>query len=74
MKTETMNGTKVKEILQNVIKDIQEKENECYRKMAYMNEHKFEIEREAVRYKQQAYNRSWLIVADALDKISELED
>lgn len=30
--------------------------------------------REAIRYKQQAYNRSWLEVASAIDKIKKLEE
>lgn len=60
-------------ILDNLVKTLQEYENECYRQMAYMNEHKFEMEREAIRYKQQAYNRSWLEVANAIDKIKKLE-
>lgn len=60
-------------ILNNVVKVLQAYESECYRQMAFMNEHKFEIEREAIRYKQQAFNRSWLEVADAIDKIKKLE-
>ena len=42
--------------------------------MAYMNEHKFEMEKEAIRYKLQAYYRSWLEVASAIDKIKKLEE
>lgn len=61
-------------ILVNIVETLQEYENECYRQMAYMNEHKFEMEREAIRYKQQAYNRSWLEVASAIDKIKKLEE
>ena len=61
-------------ILTNLVKTLQEYENECYRQMGYMNEHKFEIEREAIRYRQQAYNRSWLEVASAIDKIKKLEE
>ena len=61
-------------ILNNLVKTLQEYEDECYRQMAYMNEHKFEMEREAIRYKQQAYNRSWLEVASAIDKIKKLEE
>ena len=61
-------------ILNNLVKTLQNYENECYRQMAYMNEHKFEMEREAIRYKQQAYNRSWLEVANAVDKIKKLEE
>ena len=69
-----MNGERVKEILKKVIKDIQDLENESYRQMVYMNEHKFEMEREAIRYRQQAFNRSWLMVSNALDKINKLEE
>ena len=61
-------------ILNALVKTLQNYENECYRQMAYMNEHKFEMEREAIRYKQQAYNRSWLEVASAIDKIKKLEE
>lgn len=58
-------------ILNNLVKTLQEYENECFRQIAFMNEHKFEMEREAIRYKQQAFNRSWLEVANAIDKIKE---
>ena len=61
-------------ILDDLVKTLQDHENECYRQIAYMNEHEFEMEREAIRYKQQAYNRSWLEVADAIDKIKKLEE
>lgn len=69
-----MDGKKVKEILQKVIKDIQEKENECFREMGYMNKHNYAIEREAIRYGQQAFNRSWLMVSSALEEINKLEE
>lgn len=61
-------------ILRNLVKTLQDYENECYRQMAYMNQHKFEIEHEAIRYKQQAYNRSWLEVSNAIDEIKKLEE
>lgn len=61
-------------ILNNLVKTLQEYENECFRQIAFMNEHKFEMEREAIRYKQQAYSRSWLEVASAIDKIKKLEE
>lgn len=61
-------------ILNNLVKTLQDYENECYRQIAFMNEHKFEMEREAIRYKQQAYNRSWLEVSSAIDKIKHLDD
>lgn len=61
-------------ILSNLVNTLQEYENECFRQIAFMNEHKFEMEREAIRYKQQAFNRSWLEVANAIDKIKKLEE
>ncbi len=61
-------------ILYNLVKTLQEYENDCIRQIAFMNEHKFEIEREAVRYKQLAYNHSWLEVARVIDKIKKLEE
>lgn len=60
-------------ILNDLVKTLQNYEDECYRQMAFMNEHKFEIEREAIRYKQQAFNRSWLEVLNAIDKIKALK-
>ena len=61
-------------ILNNLVKTLQDYENECFRQIAFMNEHKFEMERGAIRYKQQAFNRSWLEVANAIDKIKKLEE
>ena len=63
-----------KAILKNLVKTLQNYEDECYRQMAFMNEHKFEIEREAIRYKQQAFNRSWLEVSNAIDEINALKN
>lgn len=59
-------------ILNNLVKTLREYEDKCYRQMAFMNEHNFEIEREAIRYKQQAFNCSWLEVSSAIDKIMEI--
>lgn len=60
-------------ILDNLVKKLQGYEDECFRKMAFLNKHKFEIEREAIRYEQQAYNRSWLEVKNAIREIINLE-
>ena len=65
--------TKEKEILDNLVKKLKGYEDECFRKMAFLNKHKFEIEREAIRYEQQAYNRSWLEVSSAIDEIKNLK-
>ncbi len=61
-------------ILNNLVKTLQEYEEDCFRQIAFMDEHKFEMEREAIRYKQQAFNRSWLEVANAIRKIKKLEE
>ena len=58
-------------ILESVLKEIQGKENECFRRMAYMKEHKFEMERAALAYSQEAYNDSWLIVLSAINKLKK---
>ena len=56
-------------ILESVVAEIQGKEHECFREMAYMKEHNFEMERSALKYKQEAYNDSWLILSSAIDKL-----
>lgn len=66
-----MDKEEVIKILQKAVNEIKEHEDECYREMAYLNEHKFEMEREAVRYKQEAFSKSWVIVSVALDSIKE---
>ena len=58
-------------ILESVLTEIQSKEHECFRQMAYMKEHKFEMERTALNYKQEAYNDSWLILSSAIDKLKK---
>lgn len=61
-------------ILNDLVKTLQEYENECFRQIAFINAHKFEMEREAIRYKQEAFSRSWLEVENAIDKIKMLEE
>lgn len=61
-------------ILTDLVEKLQGYEDECIRQMAFMNKHHFEMEREAIRYKQQAYNRSWLDVANAIEQIKKLEE
>lgn len=59
-------------ILNSLVIEIQKEEDECFSQMAYMSEHKFELEREAIHYRQQAYNRCWLKVASKRDKIEKM--
>lgn len=68
-----MDKNEVKNIINKVIENIKNNELECFRQMAYMNEHKFFFERDAIRYKQEAYNECWLELSDALDDIMKLE-
>ena len=42
---------------------------ECFRKIAFLNEHKFELERVSVQYEREAYTESWLILSSTLDKL-----
>jgi hypothetical protein len=56
-------------ILSSALMEIQSMEHECFRQMAYMKEHKFDMERLTINYKQEAYNQSWLVLSMALDKL-----
>lgn len=58
-------------ILENALKEMQDKEYECFRQMVYLKEHKFEMERAALFYKQEAYKNSWLILSSAIDKLKK---
>lgn len=58
-------------VLESALKEIQGKELECFKQMAYMKEHKFEMERLALNYQQEAYNDSWLIISSAIDKLKK---
>ena len=63
---------KILQILDELIKDIKRNEDHTYEQMGFCNKHKFEIEREALRYQQQAYNRCWLDLTDARERIVKL--
>ena len=58
-----------RKILEDALNEIKNKELECFRKMAFLNEHKFELENAGVQYKREAYTESWLILSSVLDKI-----
>ena len=60
------------QILDELIRDIKRKEEHTFEQIGFCNTHKFEIEREALRYQQQAYNRCWLDLTDARERIVEL--
>ena len=55
--------------VESIIKKLQDEELECMRKVAYMEEHNFKMEAEALRYKAAAYTESWLIVSSLQDNL-----
>lgn len=67
-------GKKVKAIIHKVMIDIQKRENECIRQMTYMDEHKFNMERVAIRNRLAAFNRCWHMVGRAFEEINKLEE
>ena len=63
---------KILQILDELIRDIKRKEEYTFEQIGFCNTHKFEIEREALRYQQRAYNRCWLDLTDARERIVKL--
>lgn len=60
-------------ILERLQKAFQEKENKCYEDMAFMKKHNFNLELEAIRYRQQAFNEAWITVWHEIDKLNNYE-
>ena len=60
-----------RKILENALNEIKDKELECFRKIAFLNEHKFELEKAGVQYEREAFTESWLILSSALDKLEK---
>ena len=58
-----------RKILEDALNEIKNKELACFRTIALLNEHKFELERIGVQYEKEAYTESWLILSSALDKL-----
>lgn len=46
-------------------------ENDCYKEMNFLTQHNYNLECEAVRYKQKAYNQCWLELMNLIDHINE---
>ena len=59
-----------RKILEDALNEIKNKELKCFRKIALLNGHKFELEKVSVQYKREAYTESWLILSSALDKLN----
>lgn len=66
-----MNKKQIIEKLEQLEKDLQDKENQIYQDIAFFREHKFAMEEAAVRYKQQAYNDAWLMLWKVIDEIKK---
>lgn len=58
-------------ILQNVEKQIKEKEDYCFQQMSFCRKHKFEMEISALEYRRDAYHQCRLDIMDAIDKIAK---
>ena len=63
---------KILQILDELIRDIKRKEEHTFEQIGFCNNHNFEIEREALRYQQQAYLNCWLDLTDVRERIVEL--
>ena len=57
--------------LKSLVKDFQDKEQECFREMSYCHKHRYHLEEEAIRYRQETYNRCWLELDRVVEKILE---
>jgi hypothetical protein len=60
-------------ILEKLQNDFQEKETKCFEDMAFMRKHNFEMEANAIKYKQEAYNDAWLAIFNEIDKLQRDE-
>ena len=67
------NKEKIIKVLEKALEEISDYEDKCFAKMAFCNEHKMDMEREAIRYKQEAFNKSKLILWNAIDKVKAME-
>ena len=59
----------IKKNLNALIEQFKSYENDCYKEMAYMRKHNLYMEEAAIRYKQEAYNKCWLELANLVDNI-----
>lgn len=59
-------------ILENVEKEIREKEDYCFQQMSFCRKHKFEMEVAALEYRRDAYHQCRLEIMDAIDKLKNI--
>ena len=60
-------------ILENLLKEIQEKEDNCFNQMSFCRKHKFEMEAAALEYRREAYHQCKLEVMEAIDKLKSMK-
>lgn len=58
--------------LLNLEKKLMGFENDCFTEMSYCRKHNYNLEAEALRYRQEAFNKSWLEVFSTRDRIIRL--
>ena len=64
---------KEKDILDKVLETLQGYEDKCWQQMEFLGEHNFNVEREAVSLKQQAYKRCKMELYIAIEKLKVLQ-
>ena len=67
-----MNPEELK-ILENLEKEIREKEDFSFSQMAFCRKHRFEMEAAALEYRREAYNCCRLEVMNAIDKLKAMK-
>ena len=60
-------------ILENLEKEIREKEDNCFNQMTFCRKHKFEMEAAALEYRREAYHCCMLEVMEAIDKLKAMK-
>ena len=61
--------TKEQEQLQAVLDEFDRKEDECWEKIAFMDEHKFVYEKQAIDIRRQAYHECFRKLQTALSRM-----
>ena len=61
-------------ILENLEKEISEKEDFCFSQMAFCRKHKFEMEAATLEYRREAYQRCRLEVMNVIDKLKAMKE
>lgn len=59
-------------ILENLEKEIQEKEDYCFQQISFCKKHVFDMEAAALEYRRGAYHQCRLEIIYAIDKLKNL--